>query len=146
MTATGARVAQGYRGQRIGLPASGPGSLAPTGRRIAAFLIDLVASVLVASLFVDRPDLPGVAAHLPGQWSLIPLALDYVVGIVLVGRSLGMRLTGLRVVRVDAHRAIGPMRAVARTALLVVFIPALIVDSDLRGLQDRLTSTAVIVH
>ncbi len=135
---------QAYRGQRIGLPATGRGSLAPTGRRALAFLIDLVAAGLVASLFVHRSDLSGPGAHLPGQWSLIPWALDYLLGLLFLGRSFGMYLTGLRVIRVDADVAIGPVRAIVRTALLALLLPALVADADLRGLQDRLTGTAVI--
>jgi uncharacterized RDD family membrane protein YckC len=135
-----------YRGQRLGLPATGPGSLAPTGRRALAFLIDLVAAALIASLFVRHPGQSGVAAHLPGQWSVLPWALDYLIGLLLLGRSFGMYLTGLRVIRVDAPVAIGPGRALARTALLALLIPALVGDADLRGLHDRLTATAVIVH
>jgi uncharacterized RDD family membrane protein YckC len=135
---------QDYRGRRLGLPATGPGSLAPTGRRLLAFLIDLVAAVLVAGIFVHGGS--GLADRLPGQWSLLPWALDYLFGLVLLGRSFGMYLTGLRVIRVDARRPIGPGRALVRTALLALLVPDLMVDSDLRGLQDRLTATAVIVH
>jgi hypothetical protein len=72
--------------------------------------------------------------------------LDYLIGLLLLGRSFGMYLTGLRVIRVDAPVAIGPGRALARTALLALLIPALVGDADLRGLHDRLTATAVIVH
>jgi len=126
----------GYRGQRLGLPAVGPGSLAPFGRRLAAFAIDSAASALVAAAFVRGA---------PGQWSLIPWALDYVIGMLVAGRSFGMYLTGLRIIRVDADAAVGPRRALARTALLALLIPALIRDSDLRGLHDRITATAVIV-
>lgn len=137
---------QAWRGQALGLPASGPGSLAPFGRRAGAFAIDCLASSLVASLFVRRSDLTGAAAHLPGTWSLVPLAIDYVFGILFAGRTLGMLLLGLRVIRVDRTAAIGPIRAVARTALLLLFIPALLGDRDFRGLHDRATMTAVIVH
>jgi uncharacterized RDD family membrane protein YckC len=137
---------QQYRGEQLGLPEAGPGSLAPTGRRALAFLIDVVASALVAALFVHRRDLPGVAAHLPGTWSLIPLVIDYLVGLLLLGRSVGMYLTGLRVIRVDARVPVGPLRAAARTVLLIALVPPLVADRDLRGLHDRLTSTAVIVH
>jgi len=144
--AAGVPSAQRYRGQQIGLPATGPGSLAPTGRRLGAFLLDVLASGLVAGLFVRRPDLPGLASHLPGQWSLIPLAVDYLAGLLLAGRSFGMYLTGLRVIRVDARLPIGPVRALVRTALLLALIPALVADQDFRGLHDRLTNTAVIVH
>ena len=135
-----------HRGARLALPASGPGSLAPFGRRIAAFLIDLVAAELVAAPFVHRADLAGPAAHLPGQWSVLPWAADYLIGLLWFGRTLGMYLTGLRVIRVDARLAVGPVRALIRTVLLALVVPALLVDSDLRGLHDRLTSTAVIRH
>lgn len=146
MAGSGAPTRQRYRGERIGLPSSGPGSLAPFGRRALAFVIDVVLSGAVASLFVRRDDLPGLAAHLPGQWSMIPLFFEYVLGLLLLGRSAGMWLTGLRVVRIDAHEAVGPLRAAARTALLLLLLPALVADADLRGLHDRLTDTAVIVH
>lgn len=134
---------QAYPGERIGRPATGSGSLAPLGRRMLAFGIDLVASGLVAALFVHRGS--GTAA-LPGQWSVLPWALDYVVGLLLLGRSLGMYVTGLRVIRIDATVAIGPVRAIVRTLLLALLLPALVADADLRGLHDRLTATAVIVH
>jgi uncharacterized RDD family membrane protein YckC len=133
------------RGVRLGLPSDGPGSLAPTGRRVLAFAIDAFASALVAGLFVHHRGV-GVAAHAPGLWSLIPFALDYVGGILLAGRTLGMKLTGLRVIRVDAPEAVGPGRVLARTALLMLLIPALVFDRDGRGFHDRITDTAVIVH
>ncbi|MFL6163138.1 MAG: RDD family protein [Jatrophihabitantaceae bacterium] len=136
----------GQRGARLGLPAGGPGSLAPFGPRLLAFAIDLIAAGLVAGLFVHRPNESGLAAHLPGQWSVLPWAADYLLGLLLFGRTLGMYLTGLRVIRVDAQVAVGPGRALVRTALLSVLVPALLVDSDLRGLHDRLTATAVIRH
>jgi len=143
---TSARPKQQCRGERLGLPAAGPGSLAPTGRRALAFVIDAIASGLVSSLFVRQHDLSWPASHLPGSWSLLALFVDYVVGIVLVGRSLGMYVTGLRVIRVDRQVPVGPLRATVRTVLLILLIPALVVDTDFRGLHDRLTSTAVIVH
>jgi uncharacterized RDD family membrane protein YckC len=138
--------AQSYRGQRLGMPEQGPGSMAPFGRRSLAFVIDLLASSLVAGLFVRHPGQSGLAAHLPGQWSLVPLAADYLLGVVLVGRTLGMYVTGLRLIRVDARVPIGPLRAAARAVLLLLLIPAVVVDADFRGLHDRITRTAVIVH
>jgi hypothetical protein len=111
-----------------------------------AFLVDVLASSLVAALFVRRSDLSGPASHLPGSWSLLAFFIEYVVGVVLLGRSLGMYVTGLRVIRVDRQVAVGPLRAAGRVALLILLVPALITDADFRGLHDRLTLTAVIVH
>lgn len=133
------------RGARLGLPPAGPGSLATFGRRAAAFAIDAFLSALVASLFVSvDPNLPGIANRLPGWWSLIPLSVMYVAGMLLVGKTLGQHLLGLRVVRVDQVAPVTPWRAIVRTALLVLFLPAVIVDKDGRGMHDRATDTAVI--
>jgi uncharacterized RDD family membrane protein YckC len=135
---------QTHRGERLGLPESGPGSLSSTGPRLGAFIVDAVASSLIAALFVQSGGGTGVAGHLPGSWSLIPLAIDYVVGMLVAGRTLGMYLFGLRIVRVDRTAAVTPVQAVTRTVLLFLLVPALISDRDGRGLHDRLTTTAVV--
>lgn len=132
---------QAYRGQRLGLPESGAGSLTTTGLRLWAFLVDALASAFVAALFVRGA---GVTGHLPGSWSLIPLAIDYVVGLMLGGRTLGMYLFGLRVVRVDQPVPIGLVRTLLRTVLLFALVPALVWDRDGRGLHDRFTDSAVV--
>lgn len=134
---------QAFRGERLGLPESGRGSLSTTGVRLGAFVVDAVASALVAGLFVQGRS-GGAASHLPGSWSLIPFAIDYIVGILVAGRTLGMYLVGLRVIRVDREAPVGPMRVVVRTALLCLLLPALIWDRDGRGIHDRVTDTAVV--
>src|SRR4051794_4633845 len=127
---------QHHRGERLGLPADGPGSLAPTGTRVLALLVDCVAAALVAALFVR---------HLPRSWSLIPLAVDYVVGLSLGGQTRGMPLFRLRVVRVDRRDTrLAPVGAAVRTVLLFALIPALIMDRDARGMHDRVVGTAVV--
>ena len=135
---------QAYRGEKIGMPATGHGSLAATGPRLLAFIVDAAASGLVAALFVPHHSGDTFADRLPGSWSLIPFALDYVVGVLVAGRTLGMYLTGLRLVRVGQDVAIDPLRIVGRTVLLLLFVPALIFDRDGRGMHDRLTDTAVV--
>jgi uncharacterized RDD family membrane protein YckC len=137
-------VPQAFRGARLGLPERGPGSLATTGQRLGAFLVDAIASGLVAALFVQFAHGRGAVGHLPGSWSLIPFAIDYIVGTLVAGRTLGMYLFGLRLVRVDRVAAVDPGRAVGRTALLIMLLPAVIWDRDGRGLHDRLTDTAVV--
>jgi uncharacterized RDD family membrane protein YckC len=135
---------QAYRGERLGLPATGPGSLSTTGPRLGAFVVDAVASGLVAALFVHKSDKHGIAGHLPGSWSLIPLAADYVLGMLFAGRTLGMYLFGLRVVRVDRREAVNPWRALLRTFLLFLLVPAVVWDRDWRGLHDKYSDTAVV--
>jgi uncharacterized RDD family membrane protein YckC len=141
---TGVRAPQAFRGQVLGLPEHGPGSLATTGQRLGAFAVDALASGLVAALFVQATSTHGTAGHLPGSWSLIPFAIDYVVGVLVAGRTAGMYLLGLRLVRVDRPAAVGPARAAARTVLLLLLLPAVIWDRDGRGIHDRLTDTAVV--
>jgi uncharacterized RDD family membrane protein YckC len=137
--------AQAYRGQRLGLPPDGPGSVADFAPRLGAFVVDCVASALVAAAVVSAVHHGGDAAsRLPGNWSLIPFALDYLVGLVLAGRTLGMYLVGLRVIRVDRPAAINLLQAFERTVLLALVIPAVIWDRDRRGFHDRLTKTAVV--
>lgn len=141
----GRPLAPHVRGAALGLPPEGDGSLAPFGRRAGAFAVDALLSTLVAGLFVSAdPELPGIASRLPGWWSLVPLAVMYVVGMLLAGKTLGQHLLGLRIIRVDRVAPVTPWRAVLRTALLVLLIPAVIVDKDGRGMHDRLTDTAVI--
>jgi uncharacterized RDD family membrane protein YckC len=140
----GVSAPQRYRGERLGLPQTGPGSLATIGVRAAAFLVDCVASGLVAALFVQHRGARDVADRLPGSWSIVPLTIDYLVGLVLGGQTLGMHLFGIRVVRTDGKGRILPLSAAARTVLLFALIPAVIVDRDGRGLHDRITGTAVV--
>ena len=56
----------------------------------------------------------------------------------------GQYLLGLRVVPVDNRLHVGLGRALARGILIALVVPALFTDTDLRGLQDRLTNTAVV--
>jgi uncharacterized RDD family membrane protein YckC len=137
---------QAWRGQAIGLPQSGPGSIANGGPRVAAYIVDALASALIAALFVPRHGHGGAgfASSLPGLWSLVPFAADYILGSLVAGRTLGMYLTGIRLVRVDRTAAVDPVRILLRTVLLVLLVPALVFDRDGRGLHDRVADTAVV--
>jgi uncharacterized RDD family membrane protein YckC len=124
------------RGASLGLAAEGPGSLAGFGTRVVAFCVDALGSALVAALFTG-PDLPG-------NWSLAAFAAITVVSLIAFGQTPGMRLLGLRLAHPRQGQRLAPWRAVVRTALLCLLVPALVVDSDGRGLHDRLTDTAVV--
>ena len=122
--------------QRLGLPESGPGSVAPAGPRLGAFLIDVVSSALVAAIFT--------APELPRNRSLLVFVVAYFTFTVLVQQTFGMRLLKLHVVRLDRPAPIGLWRAAVRTLGVVLLIPALLRDAEGRSLHDRLTQTAVV--
>src|SRR5690349_2953987 len=124
------------RGASLGLPSEGAGSLAAFSTRAGAFLIDAFAAALVAGLFT--------APELPGNWSLLSFGVITVVALVLAGQTPGMRLLGLRLAHPRPGERLALWRAVVRTALLCLLLPALLVDADGRGLHDRLTDTAVV--
>ncbi len=77
------------------------------------------------------------------NWALL---LFFVLGVLTVGTvgfTPGKRLFGLRVVALESG-TVNPLRALLRTALLCVAIPALIWDRDGRGLHDRLAQTVEV--
>jgi uncharacterized RDD family membrane protein YckC len=124
------------RGASLGLPPDGPGSLAPFGTRVVAYVVDAVIAALVAGIFT--------APRLPQSWSLLAFAAIYVVALVVFGQTPGMRALGLRLAHPRQGSRLALWRAVVRTALLLLLVPALVVDADGRGLHDRLTDTAVV--
>ena len=124
------------RGAALGLPADGPGSLASFGTRVTAYFVDAIAAAFVAGLFT--------APKLPGLWSLVSFAAITIVSLVAFGQTPGMRVCGLRLAHPVQGRRLAVWRAVVRTALLCLLVPALVVDADGRGLHDRLTDTAVV--
>jgi uncharacterized RDD family membrane protein YckC len=131
----------GYRGERLGLPETGPGSLASFGRRLAALFVDWVAANLVTVLAVH-----GSLRYGTQSFDLLALgifALEVFVLTWLAGASFGQRLMGVRVVSLDRGR-VGVLRAMARTVLVCLAVPPLIWDRDGRGLHDRAVLTAVI--
>jgi uncharacterized RDD family membrane protein YckC len=127
---------QRVRGASLGLPPAGPGSLASFSTRVVAYLADAVIAAVLAALFtVPNP---------PGYWSLLSFGIVYVLSLVAFGQTPGMRLLGLRLAHPREGERLAPWRAVVRTALLMLLVPALVVDADGRGLHDRLTDTAVV--
>lgn len=124
------------RGASLGLPTTGRGSLAGFGSRLGAFLVDAIGSALIAGLFT--------APRLPQNWSLLAFFLLTVLTLVAFGQTPGMRLLGLRLAHPRPGARLAWWRAAVRTVLLMLLVPALIMDADGRGLHDRLTDTAVV--
>ncbi|OBG62020.1 MULTISPECIES: RDD family protein [unclassified Mycobacterium] len=130
-----------YPGERLGLPQTGPGSLAPMGRRLGALMIDWLISYGLAALAMRF----GLFSE--HMLSTAVLGIWFVLGVVsvrLFGFTPGQLVLGLRVVTVDGRGAVGVVRAVVRGGLVGMVVPALFTDWDGRGMQDRLTATAVV--
>ena len=131
------REAGDFPGRRLGLPERGPGSVARFGRRLVALFVDWVLALLVARLVLRVDSWNGL------QWAALAVFTVYnAVLLGLVGSSVGHRLLGLRLVRVDGGPA-GLLRAAARSVLLSLAVPALIWDRDQRGLHDRFVGTVL---
>jgi uncharacterized RDD family membrane protein YckC len=123
------------------LPESGPGSLAPMGRRVVALLIDWLISYGLALLAL------GAGAISKAMLSTAILVIWFLLGVVAVrlfGFTPGQLALGLQVAAVDGRVPVGLGRLAVRGLLIAVVIPPLFVDSDGRGLQDRVTGTAVV--
>src|SRR6185503_4825275 len=97
--------------------ATGPGSAAGFGRRLAALTADWLLGYLIAVLFLAGPD---ALASSSFSWTV-----------------LGIRVASLR------SSLVGVPRAVLRTALIALVLPALARDADGRGWHDRAADTIV---
>jgi uncharacterized RDD family membrane protein YckC len=133
-----------YPGRNLGLPEFGPGSIAGWSRRLGALLIDWIVCSIIAIAFFYHPHAGQTATVLsqPRLWTPVVFAVEDFLLTALTGFTIGKRLLGLRVVRLDG-RPVG-LRALPRTALLMLVVPAMIMDRDLRGLQDKAAGTAVV--
>ncbi|GAB3591669.1 RDD family protein [Angustibacter peucedani] len=122
-----------YPGRRLGLPATGPGSVARFGRRLVAVCLDWALALLVS-----RGLLHGE------EWStLLVFAVVQLAFVGTLGGSPGHLALRLRVVRVEDGAAAGPLRALGRAVLLSLAVPPLVWDRDQRGLHDRLVGTVL---
>ena len=121
-----------YPGEKFGLPEHGPRSVAGMGRRLLALLIDWLASTAVA-----------LAIFQSAGWTLVVFSVEVYLLTALTGFTVGKRVLGMRVARLDG-RPVGFWWALVRTILLIAVIPPLVTDRDLRGLHDRAANTIVL--
>lgn len=121
-----------YPGQRLGRPENGPGSVVGVGHRLLAFAVDALLCDGVAWLLFRNL-----------AWVTPVFAVEVVVFTWLLGQSAGQRVCGLRVERLDGSR-VSLARALLRTALILLLVPALIWDRDGRGLHDKAADSVVV--
>ncbi len=130
-----------YAGQRLGLPAEGPGAVASWGRRVLALVIDWLASLLVAGALAGRgvTGSTGWRAWLP----MLVFLLEAGFLTALVGGSFGQLALRVVVVRID-NRPLSLLRALGRTLLICLVVPPLVFDRDRRGLHDLVARTVTL--
>jgi uncharacterized RDD family membrane protein YckC len=105
-------------------------------RRFGALFVDWIECVLVAGFFVPP---------LHQSWEpVVGLVLWYGFFVGLFGQTPGMWLAKIRCVGVVDERPVGIARALLRGLLLVLVVPALIMDKDQRGVHDRYAGTVVV--
>jgi uncharacterized RDD family membrane protein YckC len=134
-----------YPGQHFGLPETGSGSIAGWSRRLGALLIDWIACSLITIAFIYHPS-AGHSVNVftePRPWTPLVFGIQDFLLTATTGLTLGKRLLGLRVIRLGGG-PVGFPRAFARTVLLMLVVPAMMMDRDLRGLQDKAAGTAVV--
>jgi uncharacterized RDD family membrane protein YckC len=110
------------------------------GRRLGAICIDwAVALGMTLLLFRNAPY--GSAESQIATLSLF--ALEIILLTWLSSASFGQRILGLQVLRTSGERlSLG--RVVLRTLLICLVIPAVVLDSNGRGLHDRAVDSVVL--
>ena len=132
VSGSGEKTASAYPGQRLGFPETGPGAVAGVGRRLGALFIDWLLCELIAIALLHNQ-----------YWTIAVFGVEVWVLTALTGFTVGKRLTGIRVIRLDG-RPVGLWWSLVRTVLLLAVIPPLVYDRDQRGLHDKAANTAVV--
>ena len=142
------------RGSRLGLPATGPGSLGRLGRRVVALAVDWVACLAVSAVLFPAATTGVFLLRGDPLATLAVFAAENLVLVGTLGHTLGHRLTGLQVRRAVRATPDGPVTlppsapglvaALVRTLLLCLVLPAVVWDGDGRGLHDRAAGTVLV--
>jgi len=101
----------------------------------------------ILGLFIDWAIAMGISAlitHSYGGWTVYPIfAALQILSIWTLGGSIGHRVVGLRLSALPGSQP-AFWRAVVRSVLLAIVIPALAWDSDQRGFHDKIAGTVLI--
>jgi uncharacterized RDD family membrane protein YckC len=129
---------QTWPGELLGLPEDGPRSIGRPGRRVGALAIDWALAYALSLAFFST-----------GPWQtngFVTLGLFagiQILFLLVVNGSIGHLVFGLRVVPLIPG-PLAPWRPIVRTLLVCLFVPAVIMDADQRGLHDRAAGTLLV--
>lgn len=139
---------QKFKGEKLGLPASGAGSIAPLGVRAGALLIDWLLAYALVALIVTLGG-PGVLGgdsfSAVSSWA-VPLiwGVSGVICVWLFAQTPGQAVVGIGTARIDAEERVGFVRSLGRVVFIFFLLPPLVQDEDGRGMHDRATGTTLI--
>ncbi|GAA1116320.1 RDD family protein [Arthrobacter flavus] len=122
-----------WPGKGMGRPKSGPASIARPGRRVGALLLDWALASLISYGFFDYNSFATLGVF----------ALTQILFVGFFGYSIGHRIMGMQVQTLSGRPA-GYGKALVRTLLICLVIPAVIVDRDQRGVHDRAVQTVLV--
>jgi len=114
-------------------------------RRLGALLIDWIVAALSAVTLAGVSYPPAPLDKDPSETFIIIGFFVVEVGLLsgLLGRSIGKRVLGLKLENPEG-RAIGVPRAVLRTLLLCLVLPAIVMTDDKRGIHDLVAGSRVV--
>ena len=130
----GAPNEEGYvKGSSLGLPADGPGAVAPFWRRPLSLLLDWGLCMLVSALVFSGDPLA----------NLVLFVAVNLLFLSLFGATPGQFVLRVRVLPVSGR---SPMilRAAVRTVLMLLLLPAVVWNRDSQPLHDVAAGTAVV--
>lgn len=122
-----------WAGKKLGLPETGSGSLAKMGRRLLALAIDWALALMVSRAFFGSDNTATLTFFMLEQWLLV----------ATTGNSFGHLIAGIRVRKLDGSH-VGIVPALIRIGLILLVIPAVIWDTDNRGLHDKAAKTVLV--
>ncbi|MEV0899339.1 RDD family protein [Actinoplanes sp. NPDC049802] len=106
------------------------------GPRLGALVIDWVLCLLIASLYASPSEQAWPAVL------VLVAANTFFLG--LFGQTPGMRLFRIRCDAYPEGGVIGLGRGLLRACLLALFVPAILLNSEGRGLHDRAAGSIVV--
>jgi uncharacterized RDD family membrane protein YckC len=122
----------GYPGEDLGLPETGRDSVSGIGRRLLALIIDWAICSVIS-----------LAAFRTQVWALPIFAAQDFLLTAMLGITVGKRLLSIRVGKLGGG-PVGFLPALIRTLLLLLLVPPVVLDHDLRGLHEKASRTVTI--